>query len=886
MYTTQKLAGIVLATAVATHPVFAVADAANDLFTVAADHYSHGRWQFAADEFRAFLKEHPNHESADTATFYLGETLVQLKQFKAALEQYVQFVERCPDRPQASLAKFRIGETAYLLGHYKEARDQLEDFSARYPEDSRCAYALTYLGELSLKHGAPADAERYFTQSLDRFADGPLANDSRYGMARSLVAQGHPDVALPIFRKLVEKNDSELADDALHAMIQMAQESGQFEQVDDLVEQFIRRFPESSLEANARRLRGRSLLDRGNYRRAIEAFQQLVSRTSGRQTNLGEAEPKPSDTGPAYGVPHESENKQDRFLLALALLGEQRYADAIQAVEQLPLDDQEHAWMNGVHVARAAAHMGMQDYAAAVEPLRRFLASHSGGPDVPRCHADLTDCLAQSGRFEEAAAEFKNFQLDHGSHALFLPTTHKLAEAAYSHGQRAWARELFAILARDGNPPEYIAKGLSGVAWCQLEAGDAASATTFDRLLNHFPDSQLAPEAALTRARVLERNNQPDAALATYHVVFDKYPQSEQTSSALLGAARLHDRLHQDQNAERLFRRIIEQYPDLPELDAVLYQWAWVLSDLGRDSDATAAFSRIHREYVQSSYWADSTYRLAERALGDKNLVEGKQLADELLENGCEGDLLCHVLYLHGQLEVAAGHWQNVSEPLGRLVIEFPRHALRLPAEYWIAEALYRQGDYQLSGERFDTLIDETEHIEQIWPAMARLRRAQIFAHQKQWQDALRITSSIAESYPSFPQLYEVDYLLGRCLAAQGQFDEARSAYRRVTIRPTGAKTETAAMAQWMIGESYFHQKKYNEAIRAYMRVEILYDYPRWRAGSLLQAAKCYQQQEQWTEAVQLYARLLKEYADSEFAEEASRGLRVASLQVTSDNSP
>ena len=42
----------------------------------------------------------------------------------------------------------------------------------------------------------------------------------------------------------------------------------------------------------------------------------------------------------------------------------------------------------------------------------------------------------------------------------------------------------------------------------------------------------------------------------------------------------------------------------------------------------------------------------------------------------------------------------------------------------------------------------------------------------------------------------------------------------------TGRATETAAVAQWMIGETYFMQKQYNQAIKAYHRVEGLYDFP------------------------------------------------------------
>ena len=124
--------------------------------------------------------------------------------------------------------------------------------------------------------------------------------------------------------------------------------------------------------------------------------------------------------------------------------------------------------------------------------------------------------------------------------------------------------------------------------------------------------------------------------------------------------------------------------------------------------------------------------------------------------------------------------------------------------------------------------------------------------------------------------MYEVDYLLGRCLASQASFQSAREAYGQVIGSPVGGKSETAAMAQWMIGESYLHQQRYEEAIRAYLRVEILYDFPHWQAAGLLQAGKCYEIQGSRSEAVRLYARLLNEYPDSTYAVEASKLLREA----------
>ena len=45
--------------------------------------------------------------------------------------------------------------------------------------------------------------------------------------------------------------------------------------------------------------------------------------------------------------------------------------------------------------------------------------------------------------------------------------------------------------------------------------------------------------------------------------------------------------------------------------------------------------------------------------------------------------------------------------------------------------------------------------------------------------------------------------------------------------------------------------------------LEILYAYPRWQAAALLQAGKCHEQLDQWTEAAELYARLLRQYPET-----------------------
>ena len=83
-------------------------------------------------------------------------------------------------------------------------------------------------------------------------------------------------------------------------------------------------------------------------------------------------------------------------------------------------------------------------------------------------------------------------------------------------------------------------------------------------------------------------------------------------------------------------------------------------------------------------------------------------------------------------------------------------------------------------------------------------------------------------------------------------------------------------MAQWMIGETFFHQKNYEAALREYLRVEILYDYPDWQAAALLQAGKCQEQLGQWQQAAELYERLIEDFATTSYVDEAERRRKTA----------
>ena len=845
----------------------------------------------ARTRLEEFLDEHPDDARNAYGLSFLGEIELVAERSEAARDRFAEALRRYPDGPLAADARFGLAQAQAQLGEFEQAAEHFsllagsshdlsddarlqwgivlyrqQDYAAteevlallnRQPPSSSLATDARYWGGLA-QHalGNWGEAARLLEQATSPEHPRRAASAHFYA-GDALRRAGQPERAEQLLLAVSDNfPNSPWADDSLLARIDLALETERHDDVARLVEDFSHRFPNSEMLDAARRKLGRSLLIAGKYDEAAGVLRPLAISHS-------------SDTGAPADDAH-----WDHYLLGLAHLGAGENERAWQTLDSIPSAGQPPELLAGVQVARATALLGLQRFEEALTPLQTYLESQPAGSDAAKCRADRSLALASLHRYAEAKLALEEFVQQHPQHHLFLPTVANLAEIAYEADQREWAHELFTVLARDGNPQHYQKKGLSGLAWSQLESNAPnESATTFEQLIQLDPDGAVASEAGLMRAHALDQAGQPDAALAAYLSVIDRFPGSQHAGAALRSAANLQARRGRDGEAAGLYERLVAEHPQHSQLDAVLYDWAWMLFDNQRPAEADQLFARIHNQHRDSTYWHDATYRLAEHASSAQDYARARRLAGELIQSGVDGSLLAHALYLDGHAASLSGDWQLAHPSLERLISELPDSQLRVPAEYWLAEGLYQESRIEEAGLNFEALDGRLDGTSPAWMAMIPLRRAQILAQRESWHDAEEIAEQIATRFPQFRQQYEVDYLLGRCHAAQARFEQARAAYRRVTDSPIGGKTETAAMAQWMIGEGHFHQKQYDDAIRAYLRVEILYDFPRWQAGGLLQAGKCFELKGEWDEAVRLYGRLLQHFPHTTFAGEATKRL-------------
>ncbi|MEN6451892.1 MAG: tetratricopeptide repeat protein [Thermoguttaceae bacterium] len=851
--------------------------------------YLAGHYSEAKPELERFLAKHPDDRWRETALLYLGQIALNDGEPAAAASRLSEALRRFPDGRLQDDCRVALGRAYEMQGQQVEAERLYRGVIAR-PGGTQADAAQFHLGALQYESGRYAEA----IESFGEF-EGPLSMsawqpNARLGHGLALLKLGRPADATKQFDAVLSAKAAgdELFQRALRGNIQAALQRKDYESLDRRTAEFEKRFPGSPFRRDVQRLTARSLIERKQFDRAVILLEGLLRSSDARAETRNErgvttggphlAPPNKGNTTPSTRLLTErGETRQDienRYLLALSYEGASRYADALAAVQPV-VDHASGALQTDAQLERAVLLVATKRYADAVAPFEAVLATAPSGEAEAKSLAGLAISLARTGQVERAKPIYDRLVTKYAKHPLATMATEQLADAAYEANDAAWATALSNRLTATGASTALGLRGRLNLGWSQYKAGKLAEAAdTFGQLLDRHPPAAMAAEAALIRGHILEKLGRNDPALAMYTLVIEQHPASPQHADALLAAARLRNNLKQWSAAAETADRLAHDHPQYEKLDAAIYERAWAQLQLGKTDEARRLFERLHADFPRSRYWADATCRMAQRAFDAKDYDRADRLLDALSHEKSDPQVRKAAMYLLGQVAVARRDWSKARDAFDALVKESPTASQRLAAETWIAEADYQLGNLAAAEARLDRLAKQIADKREPWMALIPLRRAQILAKREQWSEAAQIAAAIEKDFPRFDQQYDVDCLLGQCLAMQADFDAARRAYARVILSPTGAKTETAARAQWLIGESYFHQKNYEAALREYLKLEILYAYPAWQAAALFEAAKCHELLGQKKEAAEVYRQLLDRYPKSPLVADAKKRLR------------
>ena len=194
--------------------------------------------------------------------------------------------------------------------------------------------------------------------------------------------------------------------------------------------------------------------------------------------------------------------------------------------------------------------------------------------------------------------------------------------------------------------------------------------------------------------------------------------------------------------------------------------------------------------------------------------------------------------------------------------LDVPVDQRSVAVEKLFAEALIQTGRGKASYSWWQHLTD-TRGVNDF---ASLLRCAETASNFGTTEDAAkRIDAAASVSNLNGFQKALLDFLRSDLAIRRLEFDGARSRLERI-IRSTDSSRSLRGRAQWMIGETYFLQHKFADAIEAYRKVEGIDPGGSWVAPALVQAGKSFEQLGRTREAAICYGDLISRFPQSQHA--------------------
>jgi tol-pal system protein YbgF len=103
------------------------------LYQAALGDYQRGKFDLAVQGFRSYLEQAPSGDVADTAQYYLGESLYSVKDYRGAIAEFERLVRDFPQSPQVPSALLKTGYAYYEVKDGVQGRRVLRTLVEKYP---------------------------------------------------------------------------------------------------------------------------------------------------------------------------------------------------------------------------------------------------------------------------------------------------------------------------------------------------------------------------------------------------------------------------------------------------------------------------------------------------------------------------------------------------------------------------------------------------------------------------------------------------------------------------------------------------------------------------------------------------------------------------------
>lgn len=802
-----------------------------------------------------------------------------------AVKLYQQVLNSSGDALRAE-ALLGLGDALLEKGDLDSAARALDEMQTKYGDGPLAASGLVTRGRVWLAKGDAARALETFAKAGERSTD--IADDVAYWSAKCEVRQEMFKEAAKRLRKALQaapngRLAAEMAYDRAVALLK----AGDREKALDELEAFPGRFEKHALAANALELLAVTLHEAGRYDESTKVCRAFAERYSGhaRASSVAFVSAENAFMQQQYGVAagafrsflakFEKDDRTElaRCRLGLALAFGGKPDEAMAYLKEAAGRAESDAKMLPAVIALGNLYFDRGEWKAAEELLQRFARLAKDDASLDEATLKLGLAMGRQGKSEEALRAFddcaRRFEKSqHAVQAMFergqvLMTVKRPEEAA-----KAFEKVL--AIAPTSRFAPFARKHLGTLS---LQRGDFRQA---EQLLADVSDEgEAGLEAMYQRGLALLAAQDFPAAEKVLRTFIERSKDEASSDLARVQLVVALARQGQPDKALKEASRVDKATLSASARATLAYEQAWCWKETGKIDDASKAYRSLSDDdtagELQLHAMLESAALESVAKKPDAALAQLERLQRTLKDraDAAPKGLIEEAAYRIGLAQFELNRFADAAATLAQFTATFPGSEFAAAACFYAAEAFFRVNKFSDAAKHFEKAL-EGDRATQAWGPSAMLRWGDCLGRLEQWSRSEEVLARYLKENANSETWYQAAFGIGWARENLGRHEEAITSYRSVVERHKGP---TAARAQFQTGECLFAMKKYDEAVRELMKVDILYDYPEWSAAALYEAGRCLEKLSKSGEARKQFETVAEKYKGTNWAGLAAKRL-------------
>ncbi|MSR66391.1 MAG: tetratricopeptide repeat protein [Pedosphaera sp.] len=567
-----------------------------------------------------------------------------------------------------------------------------------------------------------------------------------------------------------------------------------------------------------------------------------------------------SEKNPSYASIAKFRIGQSRYL-------QQNWAEALKQLLPLSKAKDLSGPLANIGFLIGDCHFQLKEWREAASVLGKFADENKSHQDADTALIKSALALESDGKRAESVMALsklvKGFS-DSRHHAHALLETGRIQ---YISGKYAEARAALELLGKKHTASPHRPTAEYWLGWTAKGEGKLdEAATLFGKMADQFPKHEMASEARLQQALALLQRNENTKAQVVLERFQKDYPNDAAGDKVSYNLAMALSRQQQWEPALKMFQKVIA-IKNSPLRERAMYESAWCEKGSGRNPQAALRYQEQIAAYPKGEMTASATLELADLEVTAKQYADAAKRLKPLIAAGGDESAVAKAQFLLGWC-----HYHQKEFALSAKAFEAAIDAA--PAEL-VPRAAYQAGEARMQLKEYSAAFQGYSKVlaAKSGPVeLALLRAGECQGLLGKWDEAAKVSAEFLAKHASHANVRRARMNHGWALQNLKKTIDAADEYRKVLA--SGEADEIGARSQFLLGECLLAQKKYDEAIREFVKVEITFAYPEWQSMALLQTGQALEFKGDKVKAAEHYRLVMAEYPKTDAAILAKQRLK------------